>query len=447
MSDDPKGPDVVEQLNDLLNDLDRVAEIPLPDLGSDNESDFELVSESDSSSFDEDFEEAEEEPNIGIIMAAAKPTINLDTYSGNPKNTKDKSRPIEPFTSTEWWHRVQSIGGSANWSKAMMLHNALLSLEHDSPAYVWYMLIQETDEESIDTWDKFCTELDKEFAPPDTPISRIDHLNTMKMMNQERIEDYSNKVALSFVKFTNGLKPKFNKPEFTNVGPDLKDHGEKVKRVILDYMKESLFLRGLTDEMLTEITQSGEEDMEKMIMVGKRVQAGKNAKQSKKEAVAAAVGASMSDQYVTKDDLKELIAAVRQGSPGQSASNQNNAPKQDGEKKKRERKKFDLSEAICHYCLEKAGHISPKCPQKDKDRKEGNYRATVRCPRGTKEQWDKLSANEKGKGKWMVPGAGPPPEGVSISGIRSRPQASQQRMTYPGPGWGEDTWSRWYAEN
>ena len=84
-----------------------------------------------------------------------------------------------------------------------------------------------------------------------------------------------------------------------------------------------------------------------------------------------------------------------------------------GNKPSRKDKTRDSNKVWCYHCGVQ-GHYCNTCPTRQAERAQGKYRATILCPFITKEQWDRLTRDEKQRGKYMVPGAPNPPTGLHL---------------------------------
>ena len=103
------------------------------------------------------------------------------------------------------------------------------------------------------------------------------------------------------------------------------------------------------------------------------------------------------------------------GGKGSGGKNKNTAP----------------ADAWCYYCLQK-GHYSrdEECTKRREDRAKGIYRPTYKDPPMSLEEFKALPTEIKTKGKWQIPGAGPPPPGLTVS---TTGRVHQQHASPPHP--------------
>ena len=355
---------------------------------------------------------------------ASKLNAELPRYSGHPKGHSFPGpggvTTEELFDAESWVKRVTIIAESAGWSDKVKARSAVLAFIPSSPIDNWFQVVEEETPTGLDinSWKSLSAGIIKVFSPQLTFTDRAAMLRTMKQKPQERAQDYLNRMKLSFRRFSKGLEPLHEAAyaDLTENDKLAKETGENIAQITLDYILQSLFLAGMQETLLIEVTKSPDAStIEKITEVAQRVElANRQLSEVKKQPTIGAVTAN--SDLVPKSQVAAMIqqalaaqngnatGPVAAAGPGASAA---------GNRPSKKDKSRDSSKIWCHHCGVQ-GHYCNTCTTRQAERAQGKYRATILCPFITKEQWDRLSRDEKQRGKYMVPGAPAPPAGLHL---------------------------------
>jgi hypothetical protein len=174
--------------------------------------------------------------------------------------------------------------------------------------------------------------------------------------------------------------------------------GAQLKLVAKDYgdfMVTQLFLNGLNENIMREVRKSDEVELDKLVLVAKR------AERSLQPATSTVAAAGMMESQdpeqsqpktLTMEEVQQMITAAVKKQAGK--------PNQKEKKSSKDQERKNPGD-LCYFCFGK-GHRAKECTMRNKERDEGKYRPTCRCPVMTKEAYNKLPYDEKTKGKNMA---------------------------------------------
>ena len=353
-------------------------------------------------------------------MAAAKPTVTLSPYSGNPIGTRLSGGGTEDFTPENWVRRVEIIANSAGWNSKQKASNAALALLPNTPAERWYAYHGQGGQ--LDEWEDFKAALIKEFAPPPTVMEKVAMFRSMKLDKAERTADYTNKLHLKFAKFEDGLQHIWAGPSYADEATDdkLKKRRERVVQDVIEHLKMIMFAAGLPDGYVAEITKRKAASLPEMLEICKLAEAAQAATAAKQKPISA-TGVEEHPTPTSKEEIAEMVAAIMKGNAKEAKT------KQEAQKKQR-----DTSKATCYYCF-KVGHIVPQCPTKKEDRAKNVYKLTAKDPPLTKEQWEEQKM-------WRGRQTQAQQQGVTSAAARASPSTPRPPAT-------RDWWSEFAQEN
>jgi len=218
----------------------------------------------------------------------------------------------------------------------------------------------------------------------------------------------------------------------------------------MDFMKQSLFLCGLPEEMVGKVTETKATTLKEISEAAKCVERGFQAKQTVKAQRIAALGGGDTrtareqgeGKSQEQEGWKQVLAFLEKKEGGASGSSDKKKDEKD-EKKKKKRKERDTSKMGCYYCLEYAEHLAPDCDKRKEDREKGIYRPCIKDQPMKRDDFCRLSNEEKNRGKNFL-------EKPKVAGIGSTVQPDGARgqvsQNYPEE-WTESAWTRYYQGN
>ena len=329
---------------------------------------------------------------------APSTSVELDKYTGLAKGAKYPTPPgerTEQFEVRDWCRRVETIAKSANWSQEVTASHAALALVPGSPAENWLRLKQKAGEAG--TWLTFKADILDRFSPPVTATQRVAMIRSMRQEKTERVEDFKNRLQLQFECLQEGVDKSIQSIWGTLEDDDpKKEIVDKTSTAAMEYVLQCLFLAGLQDRFVVDITKSGATKLKDMVEVAKRSEvaacpsAGRIASITTEEKAA---GATEEEQRpITRSEIKQMIAAMGK-TPERKEGKQN--------RKQKSAEKTRSTDVVCYYCFTK-GHTTKACKALTADRRDGIHRATIRDQPMTRSEFAALSYEEKTKGKHMV---------------------------------------------
>lgn len=350
------------------------------------------------------------------IVRMSKVSTEIKAYSGLKADTKLHDGHKEP-TAEDWCDRMESVGGAAGWDDTTLKSNAMLSMAPGSPADIWLKIQNKAE---IKDWETLKDKLIEAFDPKPTIMQRLGSLNSLKQEKGERIDDYKNRVELQFFKFQRALAFVLSeKPEYKALNKEQKQIKEMVEKDVYAFVKCMIFMQGLQEHFLADITKSGEQELGGICRVANRTQEALGCA-GKVRNISALTGAEEKpEQKITAAAIQSMIAAALDNKKDKKGSGEKK-----GEGKGKKKKELDLSKIGCYYCLT-FGHFSSNCDRKKEDIGRGIYRPTIRCPPMSKEAYSALTQEEKNKGRTMLSSPGGA-QGGSVGAVRSQDQGRRE---------------------
>lgn len=327
--------------------------------------------------------------NPGVAAAAAIiPASKIPAWSGHPEGTQYQGATglvVELNGVRGWLTSAEQIGAASQWDRdTVLLNQAILAFIPASPAANWFC-VQTLSNNAPKTWDEFKAGLIKEFTPKMDASRRGELLNSMKQRSKETSGDFMNRITISYSEFLAGWSASLPRGIDAGVKAVLDEQIKSLK----DYHLSSFFLIGLREPMLSQVTLSGEDNLERMVDIAKRAEQAL----AKKPGQAAAVGGSEKDLKTMINNLVDQAVAAKTKNDSQGGE-----VAATGSKKNKSR---PLSEVICFFCFV-TGHYSNDCKQRKEERDKGHWRPTVKDDFMTKAQYDALPPATKNKGKSMA---------------------------------------------
>ena len=337
-------------------------------------------------------------------------TLTLPEYSGFPKFTQYKGRKgieREMLDALEFIEQVEIRGTGAGYKADELPGQACLALIQGTPAYNWWR--NQHQKGTIKTWAEFKKSLLRHFLPPLDPTQRANNMKDMRQGKDESIINYYNRTEMSWDDNLKGTTNMWSRAPFNTAKPEELEWAKRGGDAMQKWIWQGLWLGGLQREYVDEITTSGVETMDEMVTVAERKERTKRKGGVAGEVNSVQTGGGGADPFTcqpiaetpatpsTSDpewmrkaitDLTQVVAAIRKGGAGKGGGN--------GKGKEGERKP-----TICYYC-QKKGHYSSICNTRKADREAGNWRPTSGCPKMTKDEYDRLSPEEKNKGRDLV---------------------------------------------
>ena len=181
--------------------------------------------------------------------------------------------------------------------------------------------------------------------------------------------EFLNRLTMNHSKFLNNLHK-----EFDTWRTD-KDEVRKREAVITHVNKfypRALFLAGLRDEVLAQVTIEGTKDFDAVVAAAQRTELALQLKE--KSAQMSSVSSKTFQDAVQAEVSRQLCEA----SGGVSAT------QGQGRSPANKDKQRDVANVTCFYCGQKA-HYASSCARRKEDRDKDNWRPTIQCPRMTKE--------------------------------------------------------------
>ncbi|XP_059085008.1 uncharacterized protein LOC131882009 [Tigriopus californicus] len=349
-----------------------------------------ITKESDSASADPRVMAIAAQATMGAI---AKAEVSIPKYSGHSKDTEYKS---ENGTRTEIWEvrkwidRCEHVKGAARWTDGVLLQQAILCLVPGTPADDFYQCEAAT----LLTWEAFKNALIKEFSPPVAASKRVRILRSFKQGAKEPASQYQNRIRLAMRKFVRNIEDYTAPRDALANNKDYLSGVEDGADGAIQFFMDNVFLLGLRDRLMEEVTLSGASTMEEMIRVLQRVETSELQKREGSHSIAAASTPSASTSSL-ESQLSALTKAVEQLKAGNSASASVAAANSSSQRKDKSK---DKSAGNCYYCLV-PGHYATDCETRKKDRADQKWRPTSRNPFMSREDYSKLSKEEKTKGQ------------------------------------------------
>lgn len=375
--------------------------------------------------------------SIAAAVSMKQTTITVPPFTGLPKGqTYEGPAGLTKvdIETDEWIENLDDTGVTAQWSPEIIAKQACMAFVPNTPARTWYLMNK--DETFMQSWPELKIQLIQRFSRPLDPSTKVQLISSFRQKNSERVEDFLDRVKLSFRRYTNGLH--WTEAEFsTGESLTLKSHRLKSLKKMNDYNICTFFMCGLKESLLAEVTKAGVTSLEDILSVAKR------AEQAQLQAQAKGKVAASND--VSQSSLEAAIAAaldkaLNARNPGQASGGQgqgqaavaNQSGQSQGRKKNPDKPKSDV---ICFYCIEK-GHYANHCDSRADDRKRGVWRPTIDDPEMNKEQYGKLSTAEKTKGRDIA---------ARKFGLPSGNQPTASVVAAPPPAY--NVWDQQFAAN
>ena len=312
----------------------------------------------------------------------------------------------EHYTAQDWCYRVENIGSSLGWSPEIQASNAALALVPLSPADFWYRVTKK--QKDLSTWPEFRKALLLQFAPEVTAAERVSTIRSMRQNPREKVTDYLNRLKLQFESLQDGVKNSFADLDKTEDAAH-KSYRHTVVERTMRYVLQCLFLAGLQDQFVTEIAKSDAKDLDEFVKVAQRLESAS----AHKKVSAIETQVYKESESISKNEIQEMIAAAVRSKA---------KPEKGSTKRNRKSSTSSGEKVWCYFCLQ-PGHMSKDCQEREKERKAGHWRPTIKCQKMSKEAFQKLSYEEKTKGKTMLAGA------QNVTTVSARP-AHEGQHTY-----------------
>ena len=402
---------------------------PEPEKSDDNTDSDDSSSDSSIERLENNSEETSEEEEEEEM--APTTAIDLDKYSGLPKGSKFATgggERTEQYEVRDWCRRVETIGSSVNWSEEVTASHAALALIPGTPAENWLRLEQK--EGRLGTWPQFKQRIIARFSPPVTATQRVAMIRAMKQERSERVEDFKNRLQIQFEVLEDGVKQ-----HVSSKHGQLDDQAGKPKleavNTAMEYVLQCLFLAGLQDRFVVDITKSGTKSLDEMVEVAKRTEEAATANTTR----IAAIGydqetSQQEEQPLTRTEMMQMIAAMSRGAEGGQRRPESQA-------KQKKSSATSNSKICCYYCFGK-GHTTRACKALTADRRAGIHRPTIKCQPMTRAEFNALSYEEKTKGKHMI-GESAGEEAPRVSSIQRQEQGRRPTQ--------EDLWLGYASGN
>ena len=348
----------------------------------------------------------------------------IPDYSGHNPGQKyvgrDGKESTEVYEVGDWLFQVQNAGAVHGWAKDKWILAAKVKLVPQTPAWTWLKVAEDLGAD-LSTWDSFEAAIRTEFSLAINAIERVRLLHTFVHKKNETVNIFRNKLTLNHDKFLKDLDKEFEAAPFDQETDDELMRRLLVIKIVTNYYARAFFLAGLKEDILAQVTISGEESFDDVFEHARRTELALNMKRN--APISATAGKDFKDAVAA--EVQRLFQSQQPGAGGVSATAGKSGGKPAGKDKQR-----DLSSVTCFYCGQK-GHYPDTCSPRAADRASGNWRPTVRCPKSSKEQWDKMSRDERGKGATLF--GKPRQSNVSSNDAQSPPaQGAANSTSYAG---------------
>ena len=396
-------------------------------------------SDSESSSIGVLFQDVDSEPEESEIIMTHTASIDLDKYSGLPRGSRfptSQGERTEQYEVGDWCRRVETIAASVSWTDTVTASHAALALVPGSPAENWLRLQQK--EKKVQEWPQFKALIIARFSPPVTAMQRVAMIRSMKQDKNERVEDFKNRLQIQFESLEDGVKANVDKT--WGVIPDGDAKIEVIRKTTtsaMEYVLQCLFLAGLQERFVTDITKSEAKTLDEMVDVAKKTEVAAGPGNGRIAAITAdEERPEETDKPITRGEIERMIAAISRSTDSKQKDKEAKTSK-----KQRPQERQRATDIVCYYCFTK-GHTTKACKAITADRRAGIHRATVRDQPMTKAEFNNLTYEERTKGKHMVAEV-LAEEQSRISTIRARtaPQEASRTRTV------EEMWSAYSAGN
>ena len=302
-------------------------------------------------------------------------------------------KTIEEFDVLSWIERVEADATTIGMKDDDIVAHAARSLPHNSPAGQWFQLKKD----ACNTWAKLKKGLMDAFARPMSAQERADMINNTKQMKGERAHDFMVRLSLKARTFFQGMESHLTEDPFAAHTAEQKKTGKLYIDAAKAYVLQSLFVAGLRADFRTHITEQGVHELSAMLELCNRCEIAESAAHpnSLKRAIGAVDAEDdppKHDQLMTREEVDKLMSAkiAAFSSNREKKGKPNTASKKDKDK--------PVRNVDCYYCFAH-GHYSNKCTVKQADNAKGWFRPHVKHEKMTKDDYDKLSPEEKTSGK------------------------------------------------
>jgi hypothetical protein len=237
---------------------------------------------------------------------------------------------------------------------------------------------------------------------------KVDIIKSFRQEKDERVGDFLNQIKIGYDRFILGLAASFLVAPSNSETPAEKTRREMAVGLATEYHLASFFLVGLQDHLLRDVTKSRSTLLEEMLQVAKRSEQA-HAQTAKGHRIAAAAAPVPVEPTLAEAVAAAVAAAFASrggGGGGGKGQGQGQSGGQGGKTKTR-----PLSEVTCYFCLT-LGHYSNNCELCKKERAQGKWRPTIKDAIMSKEAFDKVSKEEKQRGRTFQASAAAPPVGA-----------------------------------
>lgn len=357
-------------------------------------------------------------PGVAAATPAAASTSSksreVPPYSGHPVGRSYQSVDglrTELFEVFDWTLQAETRGQANKWADDVLAKQAAMSFPPATPAYLWYKLNQK----DVQNWAQMRPAIEREFMPPFDAADKVAVLKSFRQERGERVSDYCTRITLSYQRMTHNLEGLFEvDPTYAAEDANTKAYRAKVIAKVLDFHRASFFLVGLDEDLMAEVTRSGSEDMNVMLSIAKRAEQARNqAVRPHRIGAVEDIGAQVASAVA-----KELGKFQLPASPAAAVA----APVS-GSRPKGKDKDKDPAKVWCFFCLVK-GHYANTCVKRNDERGRNIWRPTVRCAHMSKDAYDRLSRDDKNKGRNMISAPPPAPSASSVGGASYAATAS-----------------------
>ena len=230
-------------------------------------------------------------------------------YSGAAKGDTylaPEGERTETLTAHEWTRRVDTIQEAAKWDDKVTARNAQLALVPGSPAGDW--LDNNFTEPFMKKWSTMKPALILIFAAFVSVSDKVDILRSFKQGRKEKVGTYYQRIVKEYRRFTESFRQEHTwtpQPDEATI--------IKYCKPVFEFHLKSFFALGLRDNLLAEVTKSGQTSLQGMVDVATRAEHAQlqNSARHTIASIDNTTAPNINLDHVD-DDEDSVVAAVRQ---------------------------------------------------------------------------------------------------------------------------------------